>query len=240
MQSFDGTRIRYDLYPSTPRQVVLVVPGFWRSRRYPAMFQLAGLLNRLGLTAAIVDVRGHGDSEGVYGFNRFEEHDVYAVVRDLMDLIQPESISVIGFSVGASIAVSTVAHHPDVPWKNLMLVSPVASFAMIRPHLNPFRMHRHLSAANALKPPRFTWKFLTSPKLCAADEIAAVHVPVSFVHVKRDWLIDHRHSLMLYERANDPRELHIIDIPGRYHADRILSVARERVEPLICDFLQGK
>lgn len=235
--SFDGTRILYDLYPATSRHAVLVVPGFWRSRRWGSMFQLAGFLNRLGFSAAIVDVRGHGDSEGTYGFNLNEERDVHSVALDLMGRLELDSISVIGFSVGAAIAASAVARHPELPWSSLVLVSPVAKFAMIRPRLNPFTMHRHLSASNALRPPRFTWRFLTSSKRCAVDDISQVHVPVCLVHVKDDWLVDHSHSMILYERCNEPRELHIIDIPGRYHADRILSVARDRIEPLIAEFL---
>jgi hypothetical protein len=55
--------------------------------------------------------------------------------------------------------------------------------------------------------------------------------------VKNDWLIDHTHSIALYERANEPKELHVIDIPGNYHADRIFLNAPTLIEPLIEDFL---
>ena len=55
--------------------------------------------------------------------------------------------------------------------------------------------------------------------------------------MKNDWLIGHSHSTALFDRANEPKELHIIDIPGNYHADRIFSVAGEQIEPIMRDFL---
>ena len=41
----------------------------------------------------------------------------------------------------------------------------------------------------------------------------------------------------VFEHANEPKELHIIDIPGNYHADRIFSVAGEEIEPILRTFL---
>ena len=58
------------------------------------------------------------------------------------------------------------------------------------------------------------------------------------MHVRNDWLISHKHSVALYEAANEPKELHVIDIPGNYHADRIFSVAAEVVQPIFLDFLK--
>src|SRR6266487_6706888 len=81
VSSFDGTILHYDLYDAPSRSAVLVVPGFWRDRRHPAMVRLAGLLTSIGYRTAVADIRGHGDSEGVYGFNYHEHHDVAAVAN---------------------------------------------------------------------------------------------------------------------------------------------------------------
>lgn len=237
VSSFDGTTVHYDFYPVESPHLVLVVPGFWRSRQWPTMRQLAGMLNRHGYSVAIADPRGHGDSGGVYGFNRHEHEDVYAVAQRLLRTTHTASIALLGFSVGGGIAISTAALHPDIPWSALVLISPVAEFRTIFPRLNPFTMHRHLSLRNALRRPRFDWNFLRSPKRKAVDEIANVRVPVEFIHVQNDWLVSHRDSLLLHERANDPKELHILNIPGRYHADALLRVAPEQLEQLVCDFL---
>jgi pimeloyl-ACP methyl ester carboxylesterase len=235
--SFDGTLIHYDVYDAPSRSTVLVVPGFWRDRRHPAMVRLAGLLTSNGYRTAVIDVRGHGDSEGTYGFNYQEHHDVAAVANDILQSVSAESITLVGFSYGGAIAISTAARH-EFPVAAVLLVSPVADFSMIVPRINPFTIHRHIAFSQALKRPRFAWRMRRSVKLRAVDDIGNVHAPVCFIHVKNDWLIAHRHSIALYEKANEPKELHILDLAGNYHADRIFSVASESVEPIISSFLE--
>lgn len=237
--SADGTTIRYDLYPAPSSSIALVIPGFWRDRRYATMLRLGTYLNELGFAAAVMDCRGHGESEGTYGFNLNEHEDAFAVATDALAAGGFTSIVLIGFSVGGAIAVSTASRHA-LPLTGVLLISPVAEFSMIVPRFNPFTIHRHIALSNAMRRPHFDWKFAVSPKLKATEDIANVHVPVSLIHVKNDWLIDHRHSLALFERANEPRELHIIDIPGHYHADRIFLLASGQIEPLIRRFLAAR
>lgn len=235
--SFDGAVIHYDVYDAACSSAVLVVPGFWRDRRHPSMIRLAQFLNTQGYRAAVIDVRGHGDSDGTYGFNLHEHQDVAAVARHLLNECRAIStVTVIGFSYGGAIAVSAVARH-DLPISSLLLISPVADFKMIAPRLNPFTIHRHIAFSQALKRPRFSWTIRRAAKLRALDDIGNVRVPVCFIHVKNDWLIGHRHSVALYESANEPKELHLLDIEGNYHADRIFNVASESIEPIVRDFL---
>ena len=235
--SFDGTTIHYDVYDAPSSAAVLVVPGFWRDRRHPSMVRLAHSLVEQGLRAVVIDVRGHGDSEGTYGFNLHEHHDVAAVAHDLLRRYATIStLTLIGFSYGGAIAISTVARH-ELPVTSILLISAVADFEMIAPRLNPFTMHRHIAFSQALKRPRFSWSMRKSAKLRALDDIRDVHVPVCFLHVKNDWLVGHRHSVALYEAAHEPKELHLLDIEGNYHADRIFNVASDSVDPIIRDFL---
>lgn len=236
--SFDGTAIHYDVYAAPSPSAVVVVPGFWRDRRHPSMIRLAQFLVADGYRTVVMDPRGHGDSEGVYGFNLHEHHDVAAVTRDLLARHPSiSSVTLVGFSYGGAIAVSTIARHPDLPVRSLLLVSSVADFSMITPRLNPFTMHRHIAVSQALRTPRFTWNIRKSAKLSAREDIANVHVPVCLIHVKNDWLIAHRNSVALYDAANEPKELHLLDIAGNYHADRIFNVAADSIEPIVRAFL---
>jgi pimeloyl-ACP methyl ester carboxylesterase len=235
--SFDGTTIHYDLYDAPSRSAVLIVPGFWRSRRHESMTRFAALLSSAGYRTGVIDMRGHGDSGGTYGFNHHEHYDVAAVANDILRRVAVESITIVGLSYGGAIAVSTAAHH-ELPLASLLLISPVADFRMIVPRINPFTIHRHIAWSQALRRPRFEWRLRRSVKLRAIDDIAGVHVPVCFIHVKNDWLITHRHSIALYEQANEPKELHILDVAGNYHADRIFEVASDSVEPIIASFLE--
>lgn len=236
VSSFDGTPIAYDLHDHPSSTAVLVVPGFWRSRRHLSMVALASQLNALGYRAAIMDPRGHGDSGGTYGFNRHEHHDAAAVAEDLLRRLPIESITLIGLSYGGAIAISTVARH-DLPIASLMLISPVADFKMLAPRINLLTFHRHIAFSQALRKPRFDWHMRRSEKVRALDDIPNVHVPVCLIHVKNDWLVGHDHSVALYEAANEPKELHVIDIEGNYHADRIFSVASAEIDPIVADFL---
>jgi pimeloyl-ACP methyl ester carboxylesterase len=237
VSSFDSTPIAYDLYDHASRSLVLVVPGFWRDRRHPSMVRLASHLSELGYSTAILDPRGHGDSGGTYGFNLFEHYDTAVVAEDLLHRLPIESITIVALSYGASVAISTAARH-KLPIASLLLISAVADFAKIVPRFNPFTLHRHIALSQALKRPRFDWHFRTSPKLRAIDDVRDVHAPICLIHVKNDWLIGHDHSLALYEAANEPKELHVIDIPGNYHADRIFSVAPSEIDPVFGEFLR--
>jgi len=236
VESFDGTTIAYDLYDVPSRSLVLVIPGFWREKRHPSMLALAALLNEHGYRAAIADPRGHGESVGTYGFNLHEHHDIAAVAEDVLKRLPIDSLSLVGLSYGGSVAISTAARHA-LPINSLLLISPVADFSMISPRINPFTIHRHIAFSQALRRPKFEWRIRQSAKLRALDDIRDVHAPVCFIHVRNDWLISHRHSVALYDAANEPKELHVIDISGNYHADRIFSVASEAIEPVFLDFL---
>jgi len=196
VRSFDATTIRYDFYDARSRSVVLVVPGFWRDRRYPSMQRLAAFLTGRGFKTAICDLRGHGDSEGIFGFNLSEHYDVAAVARDLVSR-SIDSITLLGFSYGGAIAISAAARH-DLPLSGLLLISPVADFSRLSPRINPFTIHRHIAFGQALRRPKFDWRFARSPKLNAIDDIADAHAPLCLVHVKSDWLVDHGHSVALY------------------------------------------
>lgn len=236
VDSFDGVSIGYDIYDRASRSAVLVVPGFWRDRRHPSMTRLAAFLVEHGYCAAICDLRGHGESGGVFGFNRNEHYDIAVVATDIVRRTSVDQITLLGFSYGASIAISVAARH-DLPLASLIAISPVADFAKLAPRINPFTIHRHIAISQALKRPRFEWRFSRTPKLRAIDEVTDVHAPLCLIHVKNDWLVDHNHSVALYENANEPKELHIIDIPGNYHADRVFSVASDSVDPILADFL---
>jgi pimeloyl-ACP methyl ester carboxylesterase len=234
--SFDGTNIRYDVYDAPSPSAVLVVPGFWRDRKHPSMLQLAQLLVSEGYRAAILDPRGHGESEGTYGFNAHEHHDVAAVANQLLRTSTLSTITLVGFSYGGAIAISTTARH-ELPIGSLLLISPVADFSMIAPRINPFTFHRHIALSNALRRPRFDWSVRRTQKIRSVDDIGKLRMPKCFIHVKNDWLINHKHSVALYEAASEPKELHVLDIEGNYHSDRIFNAASDSIEPLVRDFL---
>jgi pimeloyl-ACP methyl ester carboxylesterase len=234
--SFDGTVIHYDVYDAPSQSMILIVPGFWRDRRHPSMVRLAHFLHGLGYRTAMMDPRGHGESEGSFGFNLHEHHDVAAVANELLKTSTISTITLVGFSYGGAIAISTTARH-DLPIGSLLLISPVADFSMIVPKINPLTIHRHIAISNAMRRPRIAWSVRRHDKLRAVDDVVNLRMPKCFIHVKNDWLINHRHSVALYEAAKEPKELHVLDIEGNYHSDRIFNAASDAIEPLVREFL---
>jgi pimeloyl-ACP methyl ester carboxylesterase len=238
IRTADDSNIWFDEYQVDAPSIALIVPGFWRDRSHPALSRLARQVSSLGFRPVVLDIRGHGESSGRYGFNDRESDDVAAVARLVLQERSPAGIVLIGLSVGGGIAVAAAHDHPDLPWSGLLLISAVARFRMIRPMLNPLTMHRHLSAAQALRTPRFTWRFLFSRKRAAADEIGALHQPLCLIHMKNDWLIGHRHALELYRNASGEKELHLVDRPGCFHADRLFHTVPDEVGPAMESFLR--
>ncbi|MFN2441124.1 MAG: alpha/beta hydrolase [Thermoanaerobaculia bacterium] len=233
-----GVEIVWDHYLNeSSSRAFLVVPGFWRHRRHPAITALASRLQERG-GVAVMDIRGHGESGGRFGFNRSEHLDVAAVAAEMLRMTRASRLDMIGFSMGGAIAATAAARHPEIRWGKILLISPVADFRRLRPRLNPFLAHRHLSASQIVRAPRFDWGFWFHSKIQAEDEIGKVRVPVTIVHVRRDWLVDDSHGARLHERCRSST-LHLLEIPGRWHADRILTEVPEAFEPVLRDFLES-
>ncbi len=230
----DGIPVAVDIYGDPDTPTILIVPGFWRTRRSPSMVDLAKSLSDRGYSCAVMDCRGHGDSGGVFGFNAHEHLDVAAAVGGLVSRGFASSVVLMGLSAGGAIAVSAAARD-ELPVDGVLLVSAVADFRRVIPRPNPFTIHNHLSFKAFVKPPRFKWN--TAGRLDALTDIAKVHVPVCLAHVRNDWLVHHDHCRWLYERAREPKELRILDVPGRYHADRVFSSAPEAIWPVVTEFL---
>ena len=235
----DGISIVYDAYlQADTSRVVLIVPGFWRTRSWPSLVAMVRVLSDSGHSVAILDVRGHGDSGGRYTFNRAETLDVEAVVRDLIRLDGVEEIDLIGFSVGGAISTCTAARG-IVPAVSLTLISPVARFGWIRPRLSPWKFSRHLAAGQALRMPRFEWSFAWSRKEIAVEAMPRVSVPTLVIHARGDWLIHHRHGEALHEAAGARGSLQLLDLDDGYHADRIFSAAPGVAEKIVLKFLSN-
>lgn len=233
----DGVPIVYDYYPGSDRtETVVVIPGFWRTRRWPSLERFAALLVARGHTVAVLDVRGHGESGGTYTFNREEVRDVEAVARDLPQRGEGSRCHLVGFSIGGAIATCTAAR-ARVAIASLILVSPVAKFGWIRPRLKPWKSSKHLSAGQALRMPRFEWSFGWSRKECAVDSIPQVTAPTLIIHTRNDWLVHHRHGEALQAAAAGRSELHLLALDDGYHADRIFSAAPDVAEQLIFEFI---
>lgn len=78
--------------------------------------ELGAALHEAGFTVLMIDLRGHGESEGErYSFGVFERRDVLGAVDFLLNNgIEPGSIGVLGISMGSSAATGAAAEEAAI------------------------------------------------------------------------------------------------------------------------------
>jgi alpha-beta hydrolase superfamily lysophospholipase len=214
----DSTPLVADLARGPSDDVLLIVPGFWRTRRDLVMQTIASNACATGLTVCTMDNRGHGDSGGTFGFNTSESGDVIRVVEALRERgLAREGVAILGFSAGGAIAISAAATRRDLV-RGLVLVSPVADFKRVVPRPNPFRLSRQLSMRSAMRPPRFWW--YETRRRSALEDASRVSAPTCIIHARNDWLVHHSHAEAIAARLPSWPEIHLLDL-DRAHAERI-------------------
>jgi pimeloyl-ACP methyl ester carboxylesterase len=107
-----GLTLRGWWIPGTRHQTVVMIHGWTASRQEP--MSKAGYLHDAGYNLLLFDLRGHGSSDGDYTtLGWAEPDDVEAALRFVQGL-NPGPIALLGYSMGASIAVETAARRTDL------------------------------------------------------------------------------------------------------------------------------
>ena len=166
------------------------------------------------LDVLCMDFRGHGRSSGLYTFSAREGADLGAVLD--WARVSYVNIAIIGFSLGAAIAINTVSRrHREV--HGLIAVSAPCAFdkidfkfwtpEAIRSGLLGLEPGAGCRPGNpALKKER------------PLDTIKRIRdLPVLFIHGTKDATVGLHHSRRLYAVAAEPKRLEIIE--GGGHAE---------------------
>lgn len=237
-RSDDGSLLKADLVPGDPDRPILLVHGFWRARRHPAIVQIRDELARTGATVVIPDLRGHGDSEGRFTFNRSEWKDLGGIAESAR---LRHSVSVVALSMGSAIAISAAARGL-IDVDRMLLISPVSRFTELGPDVVEMLRGGHLEYAQRCWKPRVDLRQLLtcSERVEAEDQAGKVTADVTLIHARGDWLVSHRHGERLAARL--PKcDLHILDERSgrRMHADRLVRQAWPIFGPLLRRFAEG-
>jgi alpha-beta hydrolase superfamily lysophospholipase len=101
------------------RRAMILVHGRDASKQDAVSGEFVGLgsaLNRAGIAVLMIDLRGHGESEGErYSFGVFERRDVLGAVDGLLDQgFQPGSIGALGLSLGGASVIGAVCEEPAI------------------------------------------------------------------------------------------------------------------------------
>jgi pimeloyl-ACP methyl ester carboxylesterase len=204
----DGITVSLDHYHDGAHEAALIIcPGFFQSKE-TATFRrmseaLAGARDVLSM-----DFRGHGRSTGLYTFSSHETADVEAVLRWAVDRYR--AIGLMGFSMGAAIAINTASRHQG-EIKSLIAVS--GPFAFDEIEFRFWTPEAIRDGAKGCEPGagcRPGSPLLEKER--PVDTIQAFRgLPALFVHGTKDEIVHVRHTHRLYAAAPEPKELAIIE-----------------------------
>lgn len=184
---------------------------------------IGSALWRSGTNVLLFDFRGCGESDDApLSLAHNELQDARSALRYARERLPAASIGIIGYSMGAAIAILTAADDPAV-----RAVVADSSFASITDVVSD-AIRRHRLPASLLVPvaDRLNRR-LHGYRFGAVRPLQAVRTiaprPIFIIHGSEDTVTPVAHARMLYEAAGEPKELWIEDgAPhvGAYFSDR--------------------
>jgi uncharacterized protein len=220
----DRKRISYRHLCGNNDKLVVIVHGFFNSKDSELLGWLAEHLFE-SYDVVSFDLRGHGKSDGFFSWSAYEGNDLEAVLEEFYG--KYGKICILGFSLGGSISINLISkniHKVDA----FICVSAPSDFDKIDFRwwsLDPENdiYYSLLTSAGrkgkGVRPGPW-WKKKEKPIM----NVSKINIPTLFVHGEKDWVVDKRHSLELYEKAVNDKEIFMI--PGGPHAEYLLRKNR--------------
>jgi len=195
------------------------------------------LMHDHGFNVFLFDARRHGNSEGkfcTYGY--YEKYDVVKVIDYLTSRtdVHLGKIGIFGTSMGAAVAIQ--ASSID---KRIAAIVAENSFAALRTIFDdyqkrivklPFHYLRNIVIVRSELMANFK-----ASTVSPIESIQNILNPILIIYGTNDRLIKHQYSLMLFEKANEPKD--IFPIEGASHND-IWRIAGDVYERKLLDFYQ--
>ncbi|MBN2468236.1 MAG: alpha/beta fold hydrolase [Deltaproteobacteria bacterium] len=221
--SVDGNTLRGKIYcPSpgleSPKGSLIFchgIPGALKAPHDPGYAQLAGKLSKCGYLSVTFNFRGAGESSG--------DFDILGWVIDLKSVLNyiarlcPSSITLFGFSAGAAVSVYVAAHDGRV--SRLVICGCPADFDSI---LNKIKADTFLQRARdvgIIRNPAFPLNHIEWARgfrvVKSEEWISHIKsVPKLILHGNLDDTVPVDHAHRLYDNAQQPKELLIIEGGG--------------------------
>ena len=231
VEARDGVAVSFDLYWMDGREAaVIVCPGFFKSKETPVFHRISSALAE-ERDVVCMDFRGHGRSGGLYTFSAQESSDLDAVLG--WAAARYRRIGVLGFSLGAAIAINTVSRTPGGV-RSLIAVSAPSSFEQIEYKWWTLRAIRGgirgLEPGAGFRPGN---PFLKKER--PIERMNSLNgIPTLFIHGSRDAIVGVRHSHRLYAAAAEPKRLEIIESGS--HAEGLFRDDPKRLSGLANDW----
>lgn len=195
---------------------------------------ISAFLYSHGYNVFLYDSRHHGESEGkycTYGF--YEKHDVSTAIDYLQQRedLNVGKIGLFGTSMGAAVAIQAAALDfrisavaAEASFTNLRSIAVDYQRRLIK---LPWHFLRNVALARSQKVAGFKARTVTP-----IDDLKRLRCPILFVHGLQDTFIDVQYSKQLYESANTPKQLLLIeganhinvwDVGGKQYQETLLT-----------------
>ncbi|MEL4505190.1 alpha/beta hydrolase [Luteococcus sp. H138] len=224
----DGTRLAGWWFERPGAEHVVVVCHGHRGSKAD-MLGIGPGLSRAGASVLAFDFRGNGDSaDGPQSLAHYEQQDLLAALDWVSARCPDAEIDVVGFSMGAAVALLVAARDPrvarvvaDSPFADMHGVIAAAATGM---HLPPVPLVQLVDRATRL---RYGYRFADVQPIDVVGLIAPR--PLMLIHGTEDSVIPVGHAHRLAAAAGNAAVVHIVsdvDHCGAYFADRPGYIAR--------------
>ncbi len=213
---------------------ILICPGY-RTRKADVL-GLCSFLWRNGHNILVFDFYGHGTEVGspvTLGYR--ELNDFQGAVAYIKQRAPQTRIGAVGYSMGAAVTIMGAAREPTIE-----AVVADSSFATHLSavdynfrHVLPVPSAPFMWIADYLLWWRAGYRFKQVEPIRDIHEIAPR--PILIIHGEKDSIIDPRDAQLLYQAAQEPKELWLsteADHCGAYFVDRKAYIQK------VCDFLE--
>lgn len=238
----DNTRLRgwfFRAEAAQPAPTIVLCHGAWTGRR--ECLPLAVRLRDAGYHVLAFDFRAHGQSEGRFiSVGHHEAKDVLGAVAYVKARpeVDPTRIGVVGFSMGAAASIQAAARCPDIA--ALVADSSYADFcdAVMFSFEKVGKLPSYPFAPIALQWAR--WLVNVDPAvLRPVDHVGRIGPrPLLIVHAEDDDIVPLRHARLLFQAAEEPKELWTT--PGHHVGTRDLfpEAYYERLQAFFAEALR--
>jgi pimeloyl-ACP methyl ester carboxylesterase len=228
----DGKHIAFFHIKKGFSKVIVIAHGFYNNKDTVLFKAIAEAFSQ-EYDVIVFDFRGHGKSSDVFTWTAHEQKDLRAITSYAQQH-KYTKIGVIGFSLGAAVALIEASHHQNID--SLIAVSAPSDLKRVDCYFWAQDMWEDLKLNFGVKGRgkgvRMGNPFLKKMRpIDIVDQISPV--PVLFLHGKKDWLIKSDHSQRLFEAAKDPKALMIIKHGG--HAERIFDAFPDQFMKICLD-----
>lgn len=226
----DGLHLSAWYVPGSRPEAIVLVHGIHANRAY--LLPQAFLLAQAGYHLLLIDLRGHGRSEGyevTYGYR--EALDVEAAVDYLAALPGVKHIGALGHSLGGAAVIRAAATDPRL--RALVIQSSFSSLSrVVDDSFNKFVLLPRWPFAPLVISLAELKTGVSLDQVDSAHDLAAMSPrPVLFIHSAADGLFPIQHAQQMYDAAQAPKEFYFIDGVG--HINPITGHEAEYAERVL-------